>query len=432
MDDWVRGAINYQVNLRSLAAREPRNAIEAANEQELASSPLAYLARNISVLAELGITVLHIMPPFPMGKSVRKGIGSPYSVRNYRGVDPEYGSLDDLRSCIGATHRNRLKFLLDMVPNHTSRDHGWIEHNPEYYVRGSSGALVYDADWTDTAKLDYTNPALRQDMIENFDFWLSMLGEDEDGIVQGVDGFRIDMAHLINDRTFWNEALQELRARHPGRELLFMAESYGRDNNLDLLGRGFNAAYDDDFYKVCRNLYGVDASGQTALIESTRAGDQEEFALSHQAHQARGIAGAFERILEECEEKVGSRPDSPRLVRYTDNHVEGRGVQSVWRRRRPRRQSTDLSRGAHHSLSTDRPGIRRREPAVHSHPARHLRQEQASSTRRYCKGIPGDRIRGQSVCPWAAPAARVVRVLQGFDYTAVEEYRTHTGKFSPS
>ena len=326
MDDWIRGAVNYQVNLRSLAAREPRNAIEAANEQELASSPLSYLARNVSVLAELGITVLHIMPPFPMGKSIRKGIGSPYSVRNYRGVDPEYGSLDDLRSCIGATHRNRLKFLLDMVPNHTSRDHGWIEHNPEYYVRGSSGALVYDADWTDTAKLDYTNPALRQDMIENFDFWLSMLGEDEDGIVQGVDGFRIDMAHLINDRTFWNEALQELRARHPGRELLFMAESYGRDNNLDLLGRGFNAAYDDDFYKVCRNLYGVDASGQTALIESTRAEDQEEFALSHQAYQARGIAGAFERILEEYEEKVGSRPDSPRLVRYTDNHAEGRGV----------------------------------------------------------------------------------------------------------
>ena len=85
MDDWIRGAINYQVNLRSLAAREPRNAIEAANEQELASSPLAYLARNISILAELGITVPHIMPPFPMGKSVRKGIGSPYSVRNYRG-----------------------------------------------------------------------------------------------------------------------------------------------------------------------------------------------------------------------------------------------------------------------------------------------------------------------------------------------------------
>jgi len=326
MDDWIRRAINYQVNLRSLSAREPRNAIEAANEQELATSPLAYLARNVSVLAELGINVLNIMPPFPMGKSVRKGIGSPYSVRNFRGVDPEYGSLDDLRTCIGATHRNRLKFLIDMVPNHTSRDHGWIEHNPEYYVRGSSGTLVNDADWTDTAKLDYTNPALRQDMIEIFDFWLSLLGEDEDGVVQGVDGFRVDGAYLVNDRSFWTEALQELRSRHPGRNLLFIAECYGSRDALDLFQRGFNAAYDDDFHKVCTNLYGVDASGQTALIESPDIANQADFAPSLEAYRARGIAGAFERILAEYEESSGSRPDSPRLVRYTDNHTAGRGV----------------------------------------------------------------------------------------------------------
>ena len=326
MSSWIPNAINYQINLRSLAAREPRNAIEAATEQDLPSSPIAYLIRNLEVLKQLGVTVLHLMPPFPMGKEARKGIGSPYAIRDYLEIDKEFGTLTEMRALVRAAHIQGLRIVLGMVPNHTSRDHVWIKEHPQYYVNDEQGTPSFDLDWSDTAKLDYTHPGLRKAMIEAYDFWLQIEGEDDDKVIQGVDGFRIDMAHFINDQGFWDEALAELKRRHPKREILFMAECYGRDNNLALFERGFNAAYDDDLYKVMQYYYGIDATGQTCLLESAEAMTNRDFAATHLAYGDRGLAGAVEHVLSAYEQALPKGEKSPRLARYTDNHDEGRGV----------------------------------------------------------------------------------------------------------
>ena len=76
---WIASAVLYQINLRSLAAREPRNAIEAATEKPLAESPLAYLTRHLPRLRRLGVNTLYLLPPYPIGQFARKGIGSPYA-----------------------------------------------------------------------------------------------------------------------------------------------------------------------------------------------------------------------------------------------------------------------------------------------------------------------------------------------------------------
>ena len=60
---WLSSAILYQVNLRSLAAREPRNAVEAAAEKPLAESPLAYLTTHMPRLRRLGLNGVYILPP---------------------------------------------------------------------------------------------------------------------------------------------------------------------------------------------------------------------------------------------------------------------------------------------------------------------------------------------------------------------------------
>lgn len=321
MKHWIAQAVNYQVNLRAIAAREPRNPIEAADESPLPSSTLAYLTENLSVLAELGVTILHLMPPFPIGEKERKGIGSPYAVRDYLSINEEYGTIDELRALVTRAHEMEMKVILGMVPNHTSRDNVWTESNPEYYVRNDQGDILYDLDWSDTAKLDYTSPGLCTAMLEVYDHWLSFLGED------GVDGFRIDMAHFINDRTFWNRALPELKARHPKRELLFLAECYGLDNNMDLFERGMTAAYDDDFYKLLLYLYGLDEKGQTIILpDHEDAPRNNDFRAKYEAYTQGGIAAAVELCLMDYEQRLATAPDAPRLARYTDNHDEGRGL----------------------------------------------------------------------------------------------------------
>lgn len=322
---WISTAIIYQVNLRSLAAREPRNAAEAADERPPAISPLAYLARNLRKLQKLGFTVLYLMPPYPVGDEGRKGIGSPYSIRDFHSIDPEYGTLEDFEHLLRHAHALDLKVILDITPNHTSLDHTWTREHPDGYVKREDGSLFHDFDWSDTAKLDYRNPDLRRAMIETYDYWLGLLGEKGGGVHDGVDGFRLDMAHCINDTGFWNEAIPELRDRHPTRELLFLAESYGTRNNLDLFGRGINAAYDDDLYKIWTHAYAVGPEGSVVSL-SPDAEENPEFSDSLAAFCEGGIAGAVLQALTRYEEVLPPGEEGPWLARYTDNHDEGRGV----------------------------------------------------------------------------------------------------------
>ncbi len=226
MKDWIPDSVIYQVNLRAFAAREPRNPVEAAAEMRNAEggvrneTPLQFLAENLEYIKALGANVVYLMPPFPMGVEGRKGVGSNYSIRDFRAIEPEYGTMEDFVGLVGRVHELGLKLIVDLTPNHTSRDNVWTSIEG-IHCRNEDGSLYYDYDWSDTAKLDYTNPRTRHEMHAVLSFWLDVCDGD------GVDGFRFDMAHMINDLSFWDDALPELRARYSGRDLLFLAESYG-------------------------------------------------------------------------------------------------------------------------------------------------------------------------------------------------------------
>ncbi len=319
MKHWIASSVIYQINLRGLAAREPRNAIEAAREKPLADSPLAYVAQNLAVIKRLGANVLYFMPPYPIGQAFRKGIGSPYSIRDFKAIEPEYGTLDEMKALVRKAHAMGFKVIFDITPNHTSRDHVWMARHPEFYVKRDNGEIFHDCDWSDTAKLDYTQPALRREMAGIYEYWFGLLGGGD-----GIDGFRLDMAHFINDKSFWNEAIPALRARHPDRELLFLAECYGIGNNVDLFDRGINAAYDDDFYKVCANFYGLTEDGRSALVPAAGLAGNHDFKDRYEAFLHGGIAGAFERALLNYEERYRGA-GAPFVARYSDNHDEGRG-----------------------------------------------------------------------------------------------------------
>ncbi len=319
---WIDEAIIYQINLRSLAAREPRNAIEAVGEEAVDESPLVYVTRNLEKIAELGVNVLYLCPPYPIGVEGRKGIGSPYSSSDFMAVEPEYGTIGEIKAFIRRAHKLKLRVIFDITPNHTSRDHVWTKSNPDYYVHDDNGELFYDFDWSDVAKLNYHNPELCRTMVDVFDFWISVLGEDTDGVPEGVDGFRLDMAHMISDLGFWDRAMAELRQRHKPRKLLFLAECYGTQNNLELFKRGINAAYDDDFYKICQYLYAIDENENSIVHESSEAEHNGDFSDKLAEYKCGGIAGAVLKSLANYD-AVG---ENCWVARYTDNHDEGRGL----------------------------------------------------------------------------------------------------------
>ncbi len=112
---WAKTAAFYQINLRQFT---PEGTFRAAE-------------RDLPRLKQLGVGILWLMPIHKIGVSHRKGtLGSPYSVQDYRSVNPEFGTLDDLKHFVAAAHALGLHVILDWVGNHTAWDNVLVTEHP--------------------------------------------------------------------------------------------------------------------------------------------------------------------------------------------------------------------------------------------------------------------------------------------------------------
>ncbi|MGI4833351.1 MAG: alpha-amylase family glycosyl hydrolase [Janthinobacterium lividum] len=189
--EWAANATIYEVNVRNYTPEGTFAAFE----------------KHLPRLAKMGVVIVWLMPIQPIGAAGRKGtLGSPYAVQDYYGVNPEFGTLDDLRHLVQTAHGLGLRVILDWVANHTSRDNALVEAHPAWYRRDALGQLVPPvADWTDVVALDYTNPELRQYMLDALTYWV----READ-----LDGYRCDVAGLV-PTDFWDETRAALEAIKP-------------------------------------------------------------------------------------------------------------------------------------------------------------------------------------------------------------------------
>ena len=178
----------------------------------------------------------------------RKGtLGSPYAVRDYRAINPAFGTAADFRALVQAVHARGMKLILDWVPNHTAWDNVWVPQHPDFYVRNDSGGLTVPrddkgnlTDWTDVAQLDYQNPELRRAMIDAMRYWLVRIG---------IDGFRVDAAGFVPD-DFWRRPCRAARSSVP-RPILLLAE-WG---DVKMHRFGFDLTYAWDSYSRLKAVW---------------------------------------------------------------------------------------------------------------------------------------------------------------------------------
>lgn len=211
--EWARDAVIYQINTRQFTEE---GTFRAAQEQ-------------LPRLAELGVDILWVMPIHPIGEQNRKGtLGSPYSVRDYYGVNPEFGTLEDLKAFVDEAHRLGMHVILDWVANHTAWDNALVTEHPDWYERDWNGAFMSTPywDWTDIIDLDYDSPGLRQYMTEAMVYWVREAG---------IDGFRADVAGYV-PLDFWENVRRELEAIKP----VFMLAEF---DQRDVHARAFDASY---------------------------------------------------------------------------------------------------------------------------------------------------------------------------------------------
>ena len=223
--NWVKHAVIYEVYLRSFSKEGTLKALEG----------------RIPELKQLGVTVLWVMPIHPTGIINRKGsLGSPYSVRDYYAVNPEFGTLDDVKSLVHTVHQQGLKMIIDLVANHTAWDNPMLMKHPEWYTHNASGKIIPpNPDWTDVADLNYDNPELRTYMIAMMKYWVQDIG---------IDGFRCDVAELV-PTDFWETAEKELESIKP---VLMLSEGSLPEHHL----KAFDITYSWNVYDVFDKVLG--------------------------------------------------------------------------------------------------------------------------------------------------------------------------------
>ena len=204
------------------------------------------LEGDLDRLRALGTDIVWLMPIHPIGKEGRKGtLGSPYAIRDYRGINPEYGTMEDFRHLVDAIHDRGMKCIIDVVYNHTSPDSVLAHTHPEWFFHDEQGRPSrHVADWWDVVDLDYGNRELWRYQIDTLKMWAEM-----------VDGFRCDVASSV-PLDFWTAARQEVETVRPG--CIWLAESVHGLHVLGLRKMGAYCATDTELYRAFDMTYDYD------------------------------------------------------------------------------------------------------------------------------------------------------------------------------
>jgi glycosidase len=222
--EWSKNATIYEVNIRQYTPEGTFKAFES----------------HLPRLKELGIDIIWLMPIHPIGEKNRKGsIGSYYSVKDYYAVNPEFGTMDDLKSLVKKIHDMGMYVILDWVANHSAWDCNLVSAHPEWYTRDYNGNFQPTPwyDWSDVIDFDYNQPGIRKYMTEVLKYWVTEAN---------IDGYRCDVAGFI-PTDFWENVRKELDEIKP----VFMLAEW---NARDLHKAAFDMSYNWEMYAAMHEL----------------------------------------------------------------------------------------------------------------------------------------------------------------------------------
>jgi glycosidase len=201
--EWAKKGIVYQINTRAFTKEGTFKAAE----------------KHLPRIKELGADILWIMPINTIGVKNRKGtLGSPYSVKDYYAVNPEFGTMDDFKHFVNEAHKLGFYVILDWVANHTAWDNKLQTEHPDWYDKDWKGDFRPTPwwDWSDIINLNYNASGLRKYMTEAMKYWV----KEAD-----IDGYRCDVAGFV-PVDFWNNLRKELDEIKP---VFMLAEWESRD-----------------------------------------------------------------------------------------------------------------------------------------------------------------------------------------------------------
>lgn len=217
---------------------------------------------KLDYLQGLGIKGLWLTPVHPSSTYHK------YDIKDYKSIDPEYGTIDDYKLLVAEAHKRGINILLDLVVNHTSSEHPWFEESVKnhatyknYYVwrfdtlsnKNWYGNLrnpqekYYAFFWERMPDLNFDNNLVREEVKQIGKYWLSEIG---------VDGFRVDAAQHVYDaediesnNKWWKEFGDAMKSVKPN--VFIIGEVWNKDSVVaTYLKSGMNSCFNFDLSKL--------------------------------------------------------------------------------------------------------------------------------------------------------------------------------------
>lgn len=251
--DFMSRSIIYQVWMRSFTPE----------------GTLAATITHLPYIADLGATIVYLSPLNVHGYPSVFGPSTPYEIKDYDMIDPEYGSEADLKALVSEAHKLGLKVIMDIVYAHSANDNVLL-HRPGFYQRTTDGKLIMSR-WR-TPQPDFKNPQVHEYFRNNMLHWIRDVG---------VDGFRADVAGGV-PVDFWNEARDAMDKVNPN--VIMLAEADVPEQQL----KAFDISYNFPYYAA---LTAVVVNGESA-----------------------------ERIRQQWEKARANFPHGARFLHLNDNH----------------------------------------------------------------------------------------------------------------
>jgi maltose alpha-D-glucosyltransferase/alpha-amylase len=247
--DWFKTAVFYEIHTRAF--------FDANGD---GSGDFRGLIEKLDYLQWLGIDCIWLLPFYE--SPLRDG---GYDISDFFSIQPDYGTVDDVRDFIEAAHQRGIRVIADLVMNHTSSDHPWFQESRSGGVDGpkrdwyvwsdtvhryehariiftdtetsnwtwddQAGAYFWHRFFSHQPDLNFDNLEVQDALIEVLRFWLDL----------GMDGFRLDAVPYLYERDGTNgenlpethEYLKRVRAEidanYPDRVLLAEANQWPAD-----------------------------------------------------------------------------------------------------------------------------------------------------------------------------------------------------------
>lgn len=230
--EWSKNAVIYQINTRQFSEHGTFDAIH----------------ERLPQIRALGADIIWLMPIHPIGEKNRKGsLGSPYAVKDYLGINPEFGDEAAFRQLVEAIHGMDMRVIIDWVPNHSAWDNPLTETHPEWYAKDHDGNFRPSPwwDWDDIIEFDYDQADLREYMIDALCYWVREFD---------IDGYRCDVAGYVpND--FWAQARAALDAIKP---VFMLAEWEDRDLHENAFNMTYAWSWNEVMHDIAHQRISVD------------------------------------------------------------------------------------------------------------------------------------------------------------------------------